>query len=41
MKFSSFLKGETEVLVTFVGVWGTVHFYESQSNSKSPPGGKK
>ena len=31
-----FLKGETEVLVTFVGEGGTVHFYKSQSNSRSP-----
>ena len=33
------LKEGTEILVTFLG--GTVHFYESQSNSRSPPGGKK
>ena len=41
MKISSFLKGGTEILVTLVGEWGTVHFYESQSNSRSPSGGKK
>ena len=37
MKFFSFLKGATEILVTFVG--GTTHFHESQSNSRSFPGG--
>ena len=40
MKISSSLKGGTEIFVTFIG--GTVHFYESQSNSRSlPAGGKK
>ena len=39
MKLSSFVKGGTEILVTFVEV--TVHFYESQSNSRSLPGGNK
>ena len=34
-----FLKGGTENLVTFLG--GTENFYESQSNSRSPPDGKK
>ena len=32
MKFSSFLNGETEVLMMFVG-GETVYFYESQFNS--------
>ena len=44
MKFTFFLKWGTEFLVTFVGGGGggggTVHFYESQSNSRSPTGGK-
>ena len=40
MKFSFLSKGETENLVTFV--WGgTVYLYESESSSRSPPGGKK
>ena len=32
-----FLKGGTEILVTFVGGGGAVHFYESQSNFRRPP----
>ena len=37
MKFSSFLQKGTEILVAFVGAGGgTVHFYQSQSNSRSP-----
>ena len=38
-KFSSFIKGGTENLVTFVGGGRTEFFYEYQSNSRSPPGG--
>ena len=46
MKFSSFLKRGTEILVTFAlggGGGGGVDssFYESQSNSRIPPGGKR
>ena len=37
MKFSFILKEGAENLVTFVGEGGTVHFYESQSNSRSSP----